>query len=71
MLLMFKVKNYTSFKNESILDMQATAYVQHPEEHNHKKKKPCTVSVLCTDAGTGRNIICRLPDLPFFLNASQ
>lgn len=30
MLLMFKVKNYTSFKNEAILDMRATAYVQHP-----------------------------------------
>lgn len=30
MLLMFKVKNYTSFKNESILDMRATAYIQHP-----------------------------------------
>jgi len=30
MLLMFKVKNYTSFKNESILDMRATTYVQHP-----------------------------------------
>lgn len=30
MLVMFKVKNYTSFKNESILDMRATAYVQHP-----------------------------------------
>ena len=30
MLLMFKVKNYTSFKNESILDMRATSYVQHP-----------------------------------------
>ncbi|MCL2035728.1 MAG: ATP-binding protein [Oscillospiraceae bacterium] len=30
MLLMFRVKNYTSFKNESILDMRATAYVQHP-----------------------------------------
>lgn len=29
MLIMFKVKNYTSFKNESILDMRATAYVQH------------------------------------------
>ena len=27
---MFKVKNYTSFKNESILDMRATSYVQHP-----------------------------------------
>ena len=30
MLLMFKVKNYASFKNEAILDMRATAYVQHP-----------------------------------------
>ena len=30
MLLMFKVKNYTSFKNESILDMRSTAFVQHP-----------------------------------------
>lgn len=30
MLLMFKIKNYTSFKNESILDMRATSYVQHP-----------------------------------------
>lgn len=29
MFVMFKVKNYTSFKNESILDMRATAYVQH------------------------------------------
>lgn len=30
MLVMFKVKNYTSFRNESILDMRATAYIQHP-----------------------------------------
>lgn len=30
MLLMFKVKNYTSFKEEAILDMRATSYVQHP-----------------------------------------
>ncbi len=29
MLIMFKVKNYTSFKKESILDMRSTAYVQH------------------------------------------
>ena len=32
---MFKVKNYTSFKNESILDMRATAYVQHPTHVIH------------------------------------
>lgn len=30
MLIMFKVKNYTSFKEETILDMRATSYVQHP-----------------------------------------
>ena len=29
MLLMFKVRNYASFKEEAILDMRATAYVQH------------------------------------------
>ncbi len=29
MLIMFKAKNYTSFKNESILDLRATSYVQH------------------------------------------
>lgn len=30
MLVMFKVKNFASFKDEAILDMRATAYVQHP-----------------------------------------
>ena len=39
MLLMFKVKNYTSFKNESILDMRATAYVQHPNHVIHVNDK--------------------------------
>lgn len=29
MLVMFKVKNYTSFKEETILDLRATSYVQH------------------------------------------
>ena len=29
MLLMFKVKNYTSFKNETILDMRAATCTQH------------------------------------------
>ena len=36
---MFKVKNYTSFKNESILDMRATAYVQHPNHVIHVNDK--------------------------------
>lgn len=39
MLLMFKVKNYTSFKNEAILDMRATAYVQHPTHIIHVNEK--------------------------------
>lgn len=29
MLIMFKAKNYTSFKNEAILDMRAASYKQH------------------------------------------
>lgn len=29
MLLMFKAENYTSFKNETILDIRATTYMQH------------------------------------------
>jgi len=30
MLVMFRVRNYMSFKEEAILDMRATSYVQHP-----------------------------------------
>lgn len=30
MLVMFKVRNHTSFKNESVLDLRATSYTQHP-----------------------------------------
>ncbi len=30
MLILFKVKNHTSFKNESTLDLRATSYTQHP-----------------------------------------
>ena len=39
MLLMFKVKNYTSFKEESILDLRATSYVQHPSHVIHLNDK--------------------------------
>ena len=39
MLLMFKVKNYTSFKNEAILDLRATSYVQHPSHVIHVNDK--------------------------------
>lgn len=49
---MFKVKNYTSFKNESILDMRATAYVQHPTHVIHVNDK---LGLLKTTALYGAN----------------
>ena len=49
---MFKVKNYTSFKNESILDMRATAYVQHPTHVIRANGKP---DLLKTTALYGAN----------------
>lgn len=52
MLLMFKVKNYTSFKNESILDMRATSYVQHPTHVIHVNDK---LDLLKTTALYGAN----------------
>ncbi len=52
MLIMFKVKNYTSFKNESMLDMRATAYVQHPAHVIHVNDK---LSLLKTTALYGAN----------------
>lgn len=52
MLVMFKVKNYTSFKNESILDMRATAYVQHPTHVIRVNGKP---DLLKTTALYGAN----------------
>lgn len=52
MLLMFKVKNYASFKNESILDMRATAYVQHPTHVIHVNDK---LGLLKTTALYGAN----------------
>lgn len=52
MLIMFKVKNYTSFKNESILDMRATSYVQHP---SHVIKVDDKMSLVKTNAIYGAN----------------
>jgi len=53
MLIMFKVKNHTSFKNESILDLRATSYTQHP---THIIKTPINdISVLKTTAIYGAN----------------
>lgn len=52
MLLMFKVKNYASFKNESILDMRATANERHP---SHTIKINDNLSLLKTTALYGAN----------------
>ncbi len=52
MLLMFKVKNYTSFKDEAVLDMRATSYVQHP---SHLIRVNDNLSLLKTTAIYGAN----------------
>lgn len=52
MLIMFKIKNYTSFKNESILDMRSTAYVQHPSHVINVNEK---LGLLKTTALYGAN----------------
>ena len=49
---MFKVKKYTSFKDESVLDMRATTYVQHPSHVIHVNEK---LSLLKTTALYGAN----------------
>lgn len=57
---MFKVKNYTSFKNESILDMRATAYVQHPSHVipvNHKLGLLKTTALYGANASGKSNLI--------------
>lgn len=60
MLLMFKVKNYTSFKNEAILDMRATAYVQHPThvmQVNDKLRLLKTTALYGANASGKSNLI--------------
>lgn len=52
MLIMFKVKNYTSFEDEAILDMRATSYVQHP---SHVIQVNDKLSLLKTTAIYGAN----------------
>ena len=67
MLLMFKVKNYLSFKNESILDMRATAYVQHPTHVirvNDKLGLLKTTALYGANASGKSNLISAM----FFLN---
>lgn len=52
MLILFKVKNFTSFKNETILDMRATSYVQHP---THVVKVDDKLNLLKTNVLYGAN----------------
>ena len=53
MLIIFKVKNHTSFKNEAILDLRATSYTQHP---THVFKTPINnINLLKTTAIYGAN----------------
>ena len=52
MLLMFKVKNFTSFKEEAILDMRAASYIQHP---THCVPVNDKLSLLKTNAIYGAN----------------
>lgn len=57
---MFKVKNYTSFKNESILDLRATSYVQHPSHIipvNNKLGLLKTTAVYGANASGKSNLI--------------
>ena len=52
MLIMFKAKNYTSFKDEAILDLRATAYKQHI---NHVLNATDDLKLLKTTAIYGAN----------------
>ena len=73
MLILFKIKNYMSFREESILDMRATSYTQHPthiiNDHNKKIEDPKehfkglygTELTLVDDTV---NIVVRSSDLP-------
>ena len=45
MLVMFKVKNYTSFKDEAVLDLRATTYVQHPTHVIHVDNKTDLIKI--------------------------
>ena len=52
MLIMFKAKNFTSFKDEVILDLRATAYKQHP---SHVLEASEDLKLLKTTAVYGAN----------------
>ncbi|MDU7253967.1 MAG: ATP-binding protein [Clostridium sp.] len=52
MLIMFKAKNFTSFKDEVFLDLRATSYKQHPSHVINAKKD---LKLLKTTAVYGAN----------------
>jgi len=60
MLLMFKVRNYTSFKDESVLDLRATTFVQHPSHvisYDGKKGLLKTTAIYGPNASGKSNFI--------------
>lgn len=60
MLIMFKVKNYASFKNEAVLDMRATSYIQHPSHEIPVDEKLCllkTAAIFGANASGKSNLI--------------
>lgn len=63
MLIMFKVKNFTSFKEEAILDMRATSYKQHPnhflETHDGTKLLK-TVAIYGANASGKSNFVAAM-----------
>jgi len=60
MLIMFKVKNYTSFKDEAILDLRAASYKQHTShllEANDGTKLVKTAAIYGANASGKSNFI--------------
>lgn len=63
MLIIFKVKNYTSFKEEAILDLRATSYKQHPShiiKINEKMNLLKTTAIYGANASGKSNFIAAM-----------
>ena len=62
MLIMFRVKNYTSFHEEAVLDMRATGYKEHPThviQHGDFKLLK-TVAIYGANASGKSNLVSAL-----------
>ncbi|QNU67418.1 ATP-binding protein [Ruminiclostridium herbifermentans] len=60
MLIMFKTRNFMSFKDEVIIDFRATSYIQHPThvlEINDKMKVLKTTAIYGANASGKSNLI--------------